>query len=241
MKLNGTKLLIAVCLLLAGQQASAFDLVEISPAYGTELTYPEDPIRLVFDEAPDTTRLRENAKFTGTYRHYPVWRYWTDADTLFIVPKPFFLAGDRVTLFVDSLYAESGAALEDVQSVFWIRGADGDPENMHTEETAAPVPSTPRSHLLHDLNQDCYPDFAYVDNYDIFVYENAGLSSDIPFDFTSASWSSQASGIPACDGPRVLETADLDNDGYPDLITSDYWNNTLHIFRNVTDANDHST
>lgn len=87
--------------------------------------------------------------------------------------------------------------------------------------------------LIRDINGDSKPDIILsywgLSENQVFVYENLSTPGHIIFD--------NAKKFNTAPGPSDIAIGDLDNDGLPEIVTSNNQNETFSILRNISNTN----
>jgi hypothetical protein len=231
--------------------AGAFQVVSTTPPAGSESFDVMDTLTIIFNSPPDPLPTGAIV-IQGAYSTYDVGHSDIRGDTLRITPHTFWLAGDKVTVILTPALTSFGASIEPYMFQFSVRVPAG---KIDTWSIAFELDydqyencGIPMALVASDFNGDGPIDLAIVcdkvtnDPSTVGVAQNTtytgeGLASGgYAFIRNHFSWSDN--NLPPSDvtGKRELRAADLDRDGRPDLVVSEYWNETLTIYRNNSDS-----
>jgi len=229
--------------------AHAFQVVGTFPAAGAESFNATDTLRIVFDSPPDPV-TDQAIVIQGSYATYGLRSTELDGNTLRVVPDPFWLVGDKVTVTLTPELTSSGIPVSPYSFRFVIKVPGGIlhswnlPLDLHYDfyEDCG----TAKAFAVSDFDGDGPVDLAII--YDkasnepstIGVAKNTVYTGEAQneggyvFIPTHFSWSDD--NLPPSDlsGKRRILAADVNRDGLSDLAVSGYWDETLTIYRNMS-------
>ncbi len=232
-----TKLFLAVVgLMLLTSTTAGFSIRETYPRPRTEFFTQSDTIRIIFDQPPRFP-LPNNALYVvSNLQVYTYLNVSAHGDTLELSPFWFWEVGEQLHITVTTLMeSTTGEPLDSAYCFdFHIKAAGGIREALleSGELNFGQVNKTAHAIAVADFDQDLFPDLAVLYTDLLGVARNQIRDRGLPFLDRPFDW--QDDEISVCDGHRTLRAADLDRDGRIDLISSDYWRNTLGIHRNLS-------
>ncbi|RJP82326.1 MAG: hypothetical protein C4524_00825 [Candidatus Zixiibacteriota bacterium] len=232
-------------LLLSAAAARAFQVTGTSPAAGSEHFNPGDTLRLTFDAPPDLPLSDGAVVIQGDRATYPVAWSAVLGNELSLVPAAPWVVGDRLTVILTPLLTSGGESLTPHFFTLTVRAPFGslggwmtrfrlDYEDVHGL-------GTPHTLAAADFDGDGAVDLAAVFDQGgaagaVGVARNQAGENDpeltgwYAYDPAGLDW--LYAQLAASSGPRVLRAADLDRDGRPDLVVSDYYRDLLIMFPN---------
>lgn len=197
----------------------ALSVVSTFPSAYSENFLPTDTLRLTFDQSPAGQDVE--LFIHGVQAAYPVADVQADGNDLHVFPSRPWFVGDRITVWV------GGAAIRYVFE-FTVHAVGGRIPELTARPSRLRYHRLPRALAASDLDADGAIDLAILFTDTLGVARQQGGE---PY-YSPAELSWDDGGHPACDAARVLRAGDLNEDGYPELVTTDPVRNTLRVYRN---------
>jgi hypothetical protein len=234
MRSRFSALIFLMIVLMLAADALALQVRQTFPAAFSETFRTRDTLRIRFDRTPSMAFDRDIV-ITGLHASYPIAWQAIRGDTLLMVSSHYWLTGDKITVTVTSPYVTTRYVFS-----FTVEVPLGNPGGPWQGQTLSAIGSVPRALCAVDLDGDGPVELiglstgmlGYARN---TLYDDSCGGACVPF---TGEVLPILPGPGYSDGPRVLRAGDLNGDGKPELVASDFGRNTLVIYRNISNPGD---
>ncbi len=226
------KLLGCLLMLVVGSAASfGLQVVGTYPRTNSENFAAIDTLQITFDASPLNVEISD-ILVQGTNAAYPLVTRIVRGNTLFVIPTHIWLTGDRIMVTV-----RSPAVNPPYSFHFRVKVSQGTTLNNWSGGELISPGHVPLAMTGIDMDGDGPVDVGilYSDRLGIarnILYDNPCGTNCFPYDGL-ITFLTPHPGV--SNGPRVLRAADLDSDGRPELVASNFGANTLVIYRNASE------